>query len=641
MTDTVLDIRNLQVQFRSPYTLQTAVDGISFQVKRGQTLGIVGESGSGKSVTSLAIMGLVPYPGIVNGDIWFYESGENTEPVNLLQLPEKKMQRYRGGKIAMIFQEPMSSLNPVYKIGFQITEAIRLHEEVSEVQAQQKAIALLQEVKLLPNDETLRQNYLESRLETSSPPSESQIDRYIQQQKQAILDRYPHELSGGQIQRVMIAMAISCNPILLIADEPTTALDVTVQATILELLGELSKARGMSMIFITHDLGVIAEIADAVAVMYQGKIVEYGLVWQIFSEPHHPYTKGLLACRPRLDQHLKYLPTVSDFMEVVTNASGEVEIREKTPENQSGRVLASSNSRPLTPSSSPHHQSKNSPFPDTALLSVRNLQVGFPIRSVFGATERYVMAVNGVSFEVFPGETLGLVGESGCGKSTLARTLLRLIQPMSGQILFEGRDITAISGQALQKLRREMQIVFQNPFSSLDPRMKIGDAVMEPLLIHGIYKKHRERRDRATYLLERVDLNPDWMNRYPHEFSGGQRQRICIARALALNPKFIICDESVSALDVSVQAQVLNLLKEIQQEFGLTYIFISHDLSVVKFMSDRIMVMNKGKIEEIGPAEFIYREPEKDYTRQLIASIPIGSLERIQQRQRSELKVKN
>ncbi|MBD2185474.1 ABC transporter ATP-binding protein [Aerosakkonema funiforme] len=635
MTDTVLDIRNLQVQFPTEEKQIKAVDSISFQVKRGQTLGIVGESGSGKSVTSLAVMGLVPPPGKMDGEIWFKASEADAEPVNLLQLPERKMQQYRGGKVAMIFQEPMSSLNPVYTIGFQLTEAIRLHQNVSDTQARRSAVALLQEVKLLPTDEVLRQRYIEYVQESSpgkSEPTEADIDRHINQQKLAILDRYPHQLSGGQIQRVMIAMAISCNPTLLIADEPTTALDVTVQATILELLRELCNARGMSLMFITHDLGVVAEIADAVAVMYRGKIVEYGPVWQIFANPHHPYTKGLLACRPRLDRHLKYLPTVSDYMEVVSDPSGEVlEIRERNVEAEER------GSRTIREKSTNQSEIKSQ---DTPLLAVRNLQVGFPVRGIMGNTKRYAMAVNNISFEVYPGETLGLVGESGCGKTTLARTLLRLIEPMNGNILFEGQDITSLNGKALQKLRREMQIVFQNPFSSLDPRMKVGDAVMEPLLIHSIGKSYRERRERAAYLLERVGLDPSRMNRYPHEFSGGQRQRVCIARALALNPKFIICDESVSALDVSVQAQVLNLLKEVQDEFGLTYIFISHDLSVVKFMSDRIMVMNQGKIEEIGPAEFIYRQPEKDYTRQLIASIPVGSLERIQERQRAKLQIK-
>ncbi|MBE9228001.1 ABC transporter ATP-binding protein [Phormidium sp. LEGE 05292] len=641
MTDTVLDVRNLQVQFLAKGTGKTpvvtkAVDDISFQVKPGQTLGIVGESGSGKSVTSLAVMGLVPTPSRVLGEIWFQDPVEGGEAVDLLQLPERRKQQYRGGEIAMIFQEPMSSLNPVYTIGFQITEAIRLHQNVSEAQARRLAVSLLQEVKLLPSDEVLQQRFLEikrqEQLGSSAAEewavniSEKEINQHINQQKLAILDRYPHELSGGQMQRVMIAMAISCNPKVLIADEPTTALDVTVQATILELLRELCQGRGMSMIFITHDLGVIAEIADTVAVMYRGKIVEFGPVWQIFSAPRHPYTKGLLACRPKLERNLRYLPTVSDFMEVVETADGEWKIEEKSKDSNE-QIGVSNSSFPVSRPHSPVNTS------DAPILSVKNLQVGFPVRGMFGKTKRYIMAVNNISFDVYKSETLGLVGESGCGKTTLARTLLRLIEPMGGQILFEGRDITNLSGAPLQKLRREMQIVFQNPFSSLDPRMKIGDAVMEPLRIHEIGKNDRERRDRAAYLLEKVGLNPDWMNRYPHEFSGGQRQRICIARALALNPKFIICDESVSALDVSVQAQVLNLLKEIQQEFGLTYIFISHDLSVVKFMSDRIMVMNSGKIEEIDIADMIYREPKTEYTRQLINSIPTGSLARIKQRQ--------
>ncbi|MFB2937496.1 ABC transporter ATP-binding protein [Aerosakkonemataceae cyanobacterium BLCC-F154] len=645
MTDTVLDVRNLQVQFLAKGTgktpvVTTAVDDVSFQVKPGQTLGIVGESGSGKSVTSLAVMGLVPSPSRVSGEIWFQDSVADTEAVNLLQLPERSKQQYRGGKIAMIFQEPMSSLNPVYTIGFQITEAIRLHQNVSQAQARRLAVSLLQEVKLLPSDEQLQESFLANHRQEESPNSpgsdrtanisEREINQYINQQKLAMLDRYPHELSGGQMQRVMIAMAISCNPKLLIADEPTTALDVTVQATILELLRELCQGRGMSMIFITHDLGVIAEIADTVAVMYRGKIVESGPVWQIFSAPRHPYTKGLLACRPSLERNMRYLPTVSDYMEVVETDSGEWKIEEKIQDLEQ-QIEVSPTGFPVSRPHSPVHTS------DAPILSIKNLQVGFPVRGMFGKTKRYIMAVNGISFDVYKSETLGLVGESGCGKTTLARTLLRLIEPVGGQVFFEGRDITNLSGAPLQKLRREMQIVFQNPFSSLDPRMKIGDAVMEPLRIHKIGKNDRERRDRAAYLLERVGLNPDFMKRYPHEFSGGQRQRVCIARALALNPKFIICDESVSALDVSVQAQVLNLLKEIQEEFGLTYIFISHDLSVVKFMSDRIMVMNSGKIEEIGLADIIYREPKKDYTRQLINSIPTGSLARIKQRQQQRI----
>ncbi len=654
MTDHVLDVRNLKVEFQTDEKRVLAVDGIDFKLKRGQTLGIVGESGSGKSVTSLAVMSLVPSPGkITTGEIYFCPSGNGAAPVNLAALSKEQKRLYRGGKISMIFQEPMSSLNPVYTCGFQLIEAIRQHQNVSQTEARRQAIAGLQEVKLIPRDEEIRQRYLEefSQQNPDQPfPGDKEINQYINQQKLAILERYPHELSGGQLQRVMIAMAISCNPDVLIADEPTTALDVTVQAAILDLLRELRDNRGMSMMFITHDLGVIAEIADTVAVMYQGKIVESGHVWEIFSSPKHPYTRGLLACRPRLERRVRYLPTVSDFMEVVKTSTGELEIREKpvdakliTGEEDTGKedagkrgsgdgenFSANVSASPRLEERFPLSASSSSSSP---LVAVRDLQVGFPVRGMFGRAKRYMMAVNGISFEVYPGETLGLVGESGCGKSTLARTLLRLIEPISGEIEFEGRDITYLKGNPLRQLRREMQIVFQNPFSSLDPRLKIGEAVMEPLVIHNTGGNNKTRRDRTAYLLQRVGLNPDWMNRYPHEFSGGQRQRVCIARALALNPKFIICDESVSALDVSVQAQVLNLLKELQDEFGLTYIFISHDLSVVKFMSDRIMVMNRGKIEEIGPAEKIYREPTTDYTRQLIASIPTGTLERIQHQQ--------
>jgi peptide/nickel transport system ATP-binding protein len=629
MSETVLDVRHLQVQFQADDRLIRAVDDISFEVKRGQTLGIVGESGSGKSVTSLAVMGLVPHPGkIAGGEIWF-RGTEDEDAVNLVKLPKQRLRSYRGGQISMIFQEPMSSLNPVYTCGFQLTEAIRLHEDISVAEARRRAIALLQEVKVLASDEVLKQRYIEEyRTQRSGQamPSEAEINQHINRQKLAMLDRYPHELSGGQIQRVMIAMAISCNPTLLIADEPTTALDVTVQAAILDLLRELRDRRGMSIMFITHDLSIIAEIADQVAVMYQGKVVEYGSVWQIFSSPQHPYTKGLLTCRPSPDRRLRYLPTVSDFMEVVTTPTGETVIQEKaTDVHQELRSreeisIADSEQRLV-------ELQQKSP-----LLSVQNLQVAFPIRGIWGRTKRYMMAVNDVSFEVYPGETLGLVGESGCGKTTLARTLLRLVKATSGKIWFDGQEVLSLSEKQLRRLRREMQIIFQNPFGSLDPRLTIGAAIMEPMKIHQAGNP-RDHRERAAYLLERVGLDPSSMRRYPHEFSGGQRQRISIARALALNPKFIICDESVSALDVSVQAQVLNLLKELQGEFNLTYIFISHDLGVVKFMSDRIMVMNRGKVEEIGPADRIYRQPQQTYTQQLISAIPTGNLEHIRERQ--------
>ncbi|MEG4457247.1 ABC transporter ATP-binding protein [Microcoleus sp. N9_A1] len=650
MSETVLEVRNLRVEFPSAdagdaSATVKAVDGVSFEVKRGQTLGIVGESGSGKSVTSLAVMNLLSSSSTkIEGEIWFSptKDGASHGPVNLLAMPDREKQTYRGSQIATIFQEPMSSLNPVYTIGFQLTEAICLHQKVSQTQARRKAASLLQEVKLLPGDEELRQTCL-ARQQEAVREADRDLMQLINGQKQAMLDRYPHELSGGQIQRVMIAMAISCNPTLLIADEPTTALDVTVQATILALLRELRDSRGMAMIFITHDLSVIAEIADTVAVMYRGKIVECAAIEQIFSTPQHPYTKGLLACRPTLDRQMRRLPTVSDFMDVTTNASGELVIVEKNIDldgDSSGGLSAFVAGKP------PRLPNISQP-----LLAVNNLRVGFPMQGMFGETKRLFMAVNDISFEVYPGETLGLVGESGCGKSTLARALLQLIPIASGQVFFEGQEITppAKSSSGLQWmanyrikkeydrklrwLRRDLQIIFQDPFSSLDPRLSVGDAVMEPMVIHRFGKNQKEQRDRAAYLLDRVGLNPDIMRRYPHEFSGGQRQRICIARALALNPKFIICDESVSALDVSVQAQVLNLLKELQTEFGLTYIFISHDLSVVKFMSDRAIVMNKGKIEEIGTADRIYRQPQQAYTKQLIAAIPAGNLERIRQQQ--------
>lgn len=624
MSDTILNVRNLQVQFKTDERIIKAVDSISFQVRRGRTLGIVGESGSGKSVTSLAVMQLIPNPPgrITSGEIWF-QARDAQEPIDLLTVPEKQIQKYRGEQISMIFQEPMTSLNPVYTCGFQLVEAIRQHEDISQSEARRRAAALLQEVRVLPPDDEMKRRILEEQ-----SISDSEIDAELNRQKTSMLDRYPHELSGGQLQRIMIAMAIACNPTLLIADEPTTALDVTVQATILDLLRELRDRRGMAMMFITHDLGLIAEIADDVAVMYEGKIVEYGSVLEIFSNPKHPYTRGLLTCRPQPHRRLRFLPTVSDFMEVSMLPTGEKLIQAKKQDVHAVLAEAQEVSEAELAQRLQDLQ-KHAP-----LVSVQNLQVAFPVRGVFGQTKQYLMAVNDVSFDVYPGETLGLVGESGCGKSTLARTLLRLIEPKQGKIFFEDQDILKLSKSQLRQLRREAQIIFQNPFSSLDPRMNIGDAVMEPLVIYGRGNR-KQYRERAEYLLQRVGLDPKWMRRYPHEFSGGQRQRICIARSLALNPKFIICDESVSALDVSVQAQVLNLLKELQAEFGLTYIFISHDLSVVKFMSDRIIVMNRGKIEEIGTADTIYSKPQTPYTRQLISAIPVGSIDRIQQRQQS------
>ncbi|MBF2036702.1 MAG: ABC transporter ATP-binding protein [Leptolyngbyaceae cyanobacterium T60_A2020_046] len=621
----MLDVQNLTVQFKTDSGVIRAVNDVSFQVPRGQTLGIVGESGSGKSVTSLAVMGLVPSPPgqVTGGEIWLADRAADAPAVNLRSLSQQQLQAIRGARVAMIFQEPMSSLNPVYTCGFQLTEAIRQHQNISLEAAIDLAIARLQEVKLLPATETY-----EAEITAAHPTwRKAKVEEEIRRRQQAMLNRYPHELSGGQIQRVMIAMAIASNPDLLIADEPTTALDVTVQAGILSLLRELRDRRGMSMIFITHDLGIIAEIADQVAVMYQGRIVEYGPVWDIFSNPQHPYTRGLLACRPTPHQRLRQLPTVSDFMEVTTAEDGAIQIVEKAQAQEVQDVSALVVSPEETAARLKAIEQKG------PLLRVENLQVGYPVRGVFGGTQRYVMAVNDVSFEIFEGETFGLVGESGCGKTTLGRALLRLLPSMGGHIWFNGQDMANLRGRALRSLRREMQIIFQDPFSSLDPRMSIGAAIAEPLKIHKVARSKRNQIERVAYLLERVGLSPDCMSRFPHEFSGGQRQRLCIARALALNPRFIICDESVSALDVSVQAQVLNLLKELQAEFNLTYIFISHDLAVVKFMSDRIMVMNHGKVEEIGPADQIYNQPQTPYTQTLIEAIPVGSLDRIHELQ--------
>lgn len=611
MGDVVLDVRNLCVEFKNENQTTLAVDDISFSLEQGKILGIVGESGSGKSVTSLAIMGLIPLPGkIGTGEIWFRPAkAKQATSVNLLAIHRDELRHYRGGEIAMIFQEPMSSLNPVYNIGFQITEAIQLHQKnITLEQAKNQAITLLQEVRLLPSDEQLEQQYLFNKL--SIPP----VKTYLKQQKEAILKRYPHELSGGQLQRVMIAMAISCDPTILIADEPTTALDVTVQKEILRLLRELCTSnRNMSMIFVSHDLGVINEIADTVAVMYQGKIVERNNKETILYHPQHPYTKGLIACRPHLTDLPDKLLTVSDFVDLQKDEQGQViSLSEKVPPEVRLISLEEEQQRVLE-----IEKNEN-------LLIIKNLSVKFPIKGIFGQNKTFFHAVDNLSFNVKTGETLGLVGESGCGKSTLARTILKLIPATEGEIYFDKEKISdwPASHPKLRFLRQRMQIIFQNPYNSLNPRLTIGKTIMEPLIIHKKEENDRKRKERVAYLLERVKLSPSWFNRYPHQLSGGQRQRVCIARALALNPQFIVCDESVSALDVSVQAEVLNLLKELQQDFQLTYIFISHDLSVVRFMSDRILVMNKGKIAEEGTAKDIINHPKEKYTKRLIASIP-------------------
>ena len=565
----LLEINNLSLDFIAESGTVNALKNITLTVNKGEVLALVGESGSGKSVTSLSILQLLPSPPakFTTGTILFSENG--TDVSDLLKRNRNEMQDIRGNKIAMIFQEPMTSLNPVLTCGDQVMEAILLHKKVSKTEAKQQTIGWFEKVKL---------------------PGPA-----------AVFDRYPHQLSGGQKQRVMIAMAMCCEPALLICDEPTTALDVTVQKTILQLIKELQEQLNMGVIFITHDLGVVAEIADRAVVMYKGEIVEHNTVKEIFTNPQHPYTQALLACRPVNHERGKRLPVVSDFL-------GEK--IEKSILNTEQGIL---------------NDEVKKPDGSEILLSTQNLSVWFPVnKTLFGKASSYTKAVDDVSFEVVKGETLGLVGESGCGKTTLGRTLLRLIEPTSGKIIYNGVDLTAKKRDELRSLRKEVQIVFQDPYSSLNPRITIGSAIAEPMKVHGILPTDKQRKDKVTELLEKVNLKAEHFNRYPHEFSGGQRQRIVIARALALNPSFIVCDESVSALDVSVQAQVLNLLNDLKKEFGFTVIFISHDLSVVRYISDRILVMNKGKIEESGNADDIYFNPQSDYTKKLIASIPKG-----------------
>ena len=592
----LLDVKDLIVQFETESGTVTAVNSISFTLHKGETVGIVGESGSGKSVTSLSIMRLINEPPgkIAGGQILYYppsdgKKGSNTQgsnPVNLLTLKEEDMRGYRGNELAMIFQEPMTSLNPVYTCGNQVMEAILTHQNISKSAAKSQTIALFEKVKLPDPERAFRS--------------------------------YPHQLSGGQKQRVMIAMAMSCNPSVLIADEPTTALDVTVQKTILELMKDLQREMDAAIVFITHDLGVIAEIADRVIVMYKGSIVEENTVENIFKNPQHPYTKSLLACRPPLGDRLRRRPVVADFMEVSKNADGSIKIIEKM--DTVAHILNAVKIPPAETEMRLQNLMKNEP-----ILQIKNLKTWYPSKkNFFGKTIEFVKAVDDVSFDVYPGETLGLVGESGCGKTTLGRTILKLAPATEGSIFYKGKDLTKLNSLEMKELRKDIQIIFQDPYSSLNPRMTIGSAIMEPMQVHNLYKNDAERKAKVIELLEIVSLDAAYFNRYPHEFSGGQRQRICIARALALNPKFIICDESVSALDVSVQAQVLNLLIELRQKMDFTCIFISHDLSVVKFISDRMVVMNKGKIEEMGVADDIYDHPQKAYTQKLIEAIPKG-----------------
>ena len=571
----LLEVKNLHVNFLHDGTWREVVHGIDFEVQAGRTLGIVGESGSGKSVSCLSVMHLLDAKkSRVKADAMALEGTDIT------RFTERQMAEVRGKRIAMIFQEPMTSLNPVYRCGTQVAEMIRQHEKVTKQAARDRVITLFRQV-LLPRPE-------------------------------AIYDSYPHELSGGQKQRVMIAMAIACNPQILIADEPTTALDVTVQKEILKLLRQLQQDTGMGMVFITHDLGVVSEIADDVVVMHNGEVMERGEVRQVLEHPKHPYTQGLLACRPPMKIRLKKLPIVKEFLDGKWSGGQEQILRELqiTEEERRQRLDALYAKEPL--------------------LKVEHLQTWFPLKKgIFGRVYDYVKAVDDVNVEVYEGETLGLVGESGCGKTTLGRSILRLVPPTGGKVYFNGLEVTALKPSALRDFRKQAQIVFQDPYSSLNPRITVGEAIAEPLRIHGIETDRRRGRQIVCDLLEQVGLQAEHYDRYPHEFSGGQRQRICIARALAVNPRLVICDESVSALDVSVQAQVLNLLNRLKEERHLTYIFISHDLGVVRFMSDRVLVMYNGKPVEYNDADELFDHPQNDYTKKLIAALPgVGTINR-------------
>ena len=600
----LLSIRDLSIGFQTGTGISPGVEHVDLEVRRGEIVALVGESGSGKSITSLSILQLLPQPPTryLSGEILF--TGRDDQTIDLLRQTPQQLQAIRGAEIAMIFQEPMTSLNPVFTCGNQVAEAIRAHRKISADEARREAIALFGKVQL-PDPE-------------------------------AIFSRWPHQLSGGQKQRVMIAMAMSSRPSLLICDEPTTALDVTVQHTILQLIRHLQQTEDMGVIFITHDLGVVAEIADRALVLYRGRVVEEGTVEDLFRRPQHPYTKGLLACRPALHKKGERLPMVSDFIEGAAPATvgGEAEVpvnAEDATMVVAGDAEAAESVGGIAPGRDPR-----------VLVQVENLKVWYPKRKTFlGKVLEYTKAVDEVSFDVYEGETLGLVGESGCGKTTLGRALLRLTEPTSGRILFGGSDLATLNANELKKLRPHIQLIFQDPYSSLNPRMTIGGAIAEALKVHKVGARVSEvgatvagargrvkgddgLREQVIELLEKVSLKAEHFDRYPHEFSGGQRQRIVIARALALRPSFIVCDESVSALDVSVQAQVLNLLNDLKKEFGFTVVFISHDLAVIRYISDRIMVMNKGRIEEVGAAEAVYTRPASPYTKRLIAAIPRG-----------------
>ncbi|HZK63643.1 MAG TPA: ABC transporter ATP-binding protein, partial [Puia sp.] len=572
---------------------------ISMEVHAGEMLAVVGESGSGKSVTALSILHLLPGGGaarIDKGEILFSPDGEKA--TDLLKLSETDLRSLRGNRIGIIFQEPMTSLNPVMTCGKQVMEPLQIHRKTGNRQAKQEVLQLFEKVRL-PDPEIL-------------------------------FNRYPHQLSGGQKQRVMIAMAISCKPALLICDEPTTALDVTVQKTILELLQDLRRSENMGMVFITHDLGLVADLADRALVMYRGKIVEKGRVKDIFTHPQHPYTRGLLLCRPVLHHKGERLPVVNDFLNEKQPAESPVsDLTARDPSKGKPDIAkglsGTTASGGKEPGAGKKSVSEVRPPVKTSgiLISVKNLDIWYSSgKTWLGREKRWVKAVQDVSFDVFTGETLGLVGESGCGKTTLGRALLRLNKPVAGSIRFGDHDLLAMPEHVLRPFRKNIQIVFQDPYSSLNPRLTIGSALTEPLKIHEPFLSASGRKEKVRELLKKVDLKPEYVNRYPHEFSGGQRQRIVIARALALDPEFVVFDESVSALDVSVQAQVLNLINDLKREFGFTAVFISHDLSVVRYLCDRVMVMEKGRIIETGDAETLYRNPGTDYTRSLVEAIP-------------------
>lgn len=550
----LLEIKDLTISFNK----EAFIKGISFSISYNSIVGVVGESGSGKSITSLAILGLLSEAEITGNIIY------NNQ--NLLSLSTSDFQKIRGQQISMIFQDPMSSLNPSMKCGDQVVEVLLTHLELSKKSAKEETLALFEKVKL--------RNAIE------------------------IFNKYPHEISGGQKQRVMIAMAIACKPNLLIADEPTTALDVTVQRDIIALLKELQKETEMSVVFISHDLSLVSEISDSTIVMYRGNIVEQGKTDSIFKSPKHNYTKALIKSRPSFNFRLKRLATIDD---ILNNRESSKVI---TPEQ---RIE--------------HHKSLYSQVP---LLEVIDIEKSYFNNVGLFSEKKEFQVLKKVSFKIYEGETLGLVGESGCGKSTLGNTILKLHKPSNGKIIYNGKSILNLSKEETRNLRREIQLIFQDPYSSLNPRIPVGKAIMEPMKAHGLHNNDKERKEKVLELLQRVGLKEEHFYRYPHEFSGGQRQRVGIARTIAVSPKLIVCDESVSALDISVQAQVLNLLNELKEDFGFTYIFISHDLAVVKYMSDQLLVLNKGIVEELGEADSIYNNPKSDYTKKLINAIPKG-----------------